>query len=191
MYGNLAMGSRRFSISYPRAVALAAALACVTALLPAAAAARDKAHSAAAETPGFFESIGRWFGQQADNFTSTFGGARSTVEEFGREASTAADKTVDSAKSAAKNAAKGAADAVASLPSTRFVSGYEKCRVAPNGAPDCGSAADAMCRTKGFKSGSSLDMTTAEVCPPKVWLAGRSTGPGCHTETFVSRALCQ
>ncbi len=177
------MGSKRVSISSPRMAAMAAVLTCVAVatLLPAAATARDKAR--AAEGPGFFESVGRWFDRQADNIKSTFGGARSQVEEFGREAGTAATKTV--------NNAKDAADAVATLPSTRFVSGHEKCRVAPNGAPDCGPAADAVCRTKGFKSGSSIDMTTAEVCPPKVWMAGRMSGPGCHTETFVSRALCQ
>jgi len=34
-------------------------------------------------------------------------------------------------------------------------------------------------------------MTTAEVCPPKVYMSGRSTGPECSMETFVSRAFCQ
>lgn len=183
--GNLAMSSKRVSVSGSRSAALAWAAVAVVTLLPAAAAARDKARPA--DDPGFFESIGRWFDQQADNFNSTFGGARSTVVEFGREAGMAASTTVHSAK----DAARGAANVMTSLPSTRFVSGYEKCRVAPNGAPDCGSAADAVCRRKGFKSGNSIDMTTAEVCPPKIYLAGRSSGPGCHTETFVSRALCQ
>ena len=37
----------------------------------------------------------------------------------------------------------------------------------------------------------SLDMTTADVCPAKVYMSGRSTGPECTTETFVSRAFCQ
>lgn len=188
------MGSKRVSILRSRAAAPAVALACVVAaalaalaVTPGPAAARDKSRGATTEESGFFESVGRWFDQQADQFESTFGGARSTVEEFGREAGMAANKTVDNAK----DVAKGAADAVARLPTTRVVSGHEKCRIAPNGAPDCGSAADAVCRVKGFNSGSSVDMTTAEVCPPKVWLAGRSKGPGCHTETFVSRALCQ
>jgi hypothetical protein len=53
------------------------------------------------------------------------------------------------------------------------------------------AAAEAVCKTKGFGSGKSVDMTTAEVCPPKVWMSGRTSGEGCHTETFVSRALCQ
>ena len=189
MDGNLAMGNKRISSSGLRAAAVAAVLSCVVAvlMLPAAAVARDKAHGPAAEEPGFFQNIGRWFDQQAKNVKATFGGARSTVEEFGHEAGIAADRTVDNAK----DVAKGAADVVGSIPSPRFVSGHEKCRLAPNGALDCGTAADAVCRTKGFTSGSSIDMTTAEVCPPKVWLAGQHSGPGCHTETFVSRALCR
>jgi hypothetical protein len=48
-----------------------------------------------------------------------------------------------------------------------------------------------MCKTKGFESGKSVDMTTADVCPAKVYMSGRSTGPECTTETFVSRAFCQ
>jgi hypothetical protein len=34
-------------------------------------------------------------------------------------------------------------------------------------------------------------MTTAEVCPAKVYMSGRSSGTECTTDTFVSRALCQ
>jgi hypothetical protein len=49
----------------------------------------------------------------------------------------------------------------------------------------------AVCKAKGFESGKSLDMTTAEVCPPKVLLSGRNSGAECRDETFVSRALCQ
>ena len=179
------MGSKRNSLSWVGTAATAAALALLSssaflaAMSPAVA--RDKAK--APENLSFFDTIGRWFDQQADNFSSTVGGARSTVEEFGHEAGMAAGRTV--------NGAKSAADAVASLPAARVVSGYEKCRIAPNGAPDCIAAADAVCRAKGFKSGSSVDMTTAEVCQPKVYLAGRNSGPGCHTETFVSRAFCQ
>ncbi|MEJ2116358.1 MAG: hypothetical protein P8Z80_01165 [Pseudolabrys sp.] len=165
--------------------ALICAATVVVALQPAMAG--EKHHQAAAQEPGFFERIERWFDRHAGAFKSTFGGARTTVEEFGREAGMAATTTVDSAKDAAKDAA----DAVGRLPSARVVSGYEKCRIAPNGAPDCGTAADSLCRAKGYKAGSSVDMTTAEVCPPKIYLAGRSSGPGCHTETFVSSALCR
>ena len=132
---------------------------------------------------GFFAAVGRWFSQQSANVNSTFKDARQKVEGFGQEAGAAAKSTVEGAKDAA--------GAVARIPNVRTVSGHEKCQVAPNGAPDCVAAANAICKTKGFDSGRSLDMTTAEICPPKVWMAGRSTGPECRMETFVSRAVCQ
>ncbi len=138
---------------------------------------------ASAEEPGFFGSIIQWFDRQTSNVGSSLKGAGSQVENFGHEAGVAARTTVDGAK--------GVGDAVVKIPGARVVSGHEKCQPAPNGAPDCLVAANAMCKTKGFESGKSVDMTTAEVCPAQVYLSGRSTGPGCHNETFVSRALCQ
>ncbi len=132
---------------------------------------------------GFLAAAGRWFGEQASKLGSGFKDARQNVEIFGREAGVAAKSTAQGAKDAA--------DAVVRIPAARSVSGHETCGVAPNGAPDCLAAADALCKGKGFASGKSLDMTTAEVCPPKVYASGRSTGPECKTETFVSRALCQ
>jgi hypothetical protein len=138
----------------------------------------------AADTePGFFENIGRWFEIQGDKFKSSFKDAGKTVETFGNDAAIAAKSTVEGAKDAA--------GAVARVPPARVVDGHEMCKNAPNGAPDCVTAATAMCKAKGFESGKSADMTTAEVCPPQVYLTGRNSGPGCKTETFVSRALCQ
>jgi hypothetical protein len=132
---------------------------------------------------GFFATINRWFEQQTANVNSSFKDARKKVEGFSSAAGDAAKTTVDGAKDAA--------GAVARISATRAVSGHEKCELAPNGAPDCLAAANIMCKGKGFDSGKSLDMTTAEVCPVKVYMSGRSTGPECTTETFVSRALCQ
>jgi hypothetical protein len=135
------------------------------------------------EDTGFFGAIGRWFDQTTDKMNSTFGDARKKFENFGREAGVAAKSTAEGAKDAA--------DAVARIPNVRVVTGHEKCVKAPNGAPDCLAAAVTMCKAKGFESGKSMDMTTAEVCPPKVLLSGRSSGPECRDETFVSRAICQ
>jgi hypothetical protein len=133
------------------------------------------------EEPGFFESIAGWLDR---NIGSAFQGAGKQVETFGHEAGVAAKTTV--------NNAKDAAGAVARIPAARVMSGHEKCQNAPNGAPDCVGAAERLCKAKGFENGKSLDMTTAEVCPPKVLLSGRSGTPGeCRDETFVSRALCQ
>jgi hypothetical protein len=133
--------------------------------------------------PGLFESVGRWFEEQGGKISSTFKDAGKKVDNFGHEAGVAAKTTVEGAKDAA--------GAVARIPTVRVVDGHEKCPNAPNGAPDCVTAATAMCKAKGFESGKSADMTTADVCPAQVYLSGRNSGPGCHTETFVSRALCQ
>lgn len=133
------------------------------------------------EESGFFESIAGWLDR---NIGSAFQGAGKQVETFGHEAGVAAKTTV--------NTAKDAAGAVARIPAARVMSGHEKCQNAPNGAPDCIGAAERLCKAKGFESGKSLDMTTAEVCPPKVLMSGRTGTPGeCRDETFVSRALCQ
>jgi tetrahydromethanopterin S-methyltransferase subunit F len=130
----------------------------------------------ARENESFMATVGRWFEEQTAN-------ARKKVESFGSAASDAAKTTVEGARDAA--------DAVARIPTARAVSGHEKCLMAPNGAPDCVSAANTICKARGFDSGKSVDMTTSEVCPAKVYISGRSTGPECKTETFVSRALCQ
>jgi hypothetical protein len=136
-----------------------------------------------AEEPGFVESVGHWFGEQFDKLGSSFKDAGKKVSNIGHEAGVAAETTVEGAKDAA--------NAVVRIPSTRMISGHEKCEAAPNGAPDCVAAATAICKKNGFGKGKSMDMTTAEVCPAQVYLSGRNSGPDCRTETFVSRALCQ
>jgi len=135
------------------------------------------------QNEGFIAAVSRWFEEQTTNVNSTFRDARKKLEGFSSAAGDAAKTTVDGARDAA--------DAVARIPNARTVNGHEKCPPAPNGAPDCVTAATAICKAKGFGSGKSVDMTTAEICPPKVYMSGRSTGPECTTETFVSRALCQ
>jgi hypothetical protein len=164
-------------------VTLGAVFACALLLSAAAAMAQHAGAPPAKEPPGFFTRMGQWFDQGAQNFNAGIKSLRDRFTTFGHDASVAARDTVDNTKAAA--------DAVARLPNTRVVRGHAKCRRAPNGAPDCVAAAVAVCKKKGFKGGSSVDMTTAEVCPAKVYLAGRNSGPGCHTETFVSRAICQ
>ena len=138
---------------------------------------------AAAEKPGFFGAIGRWLDDQTSTLGSHLKGARTGVENLGNEAGVAAKTTVEGAKDAA--------GAVTRIPTSRVLTGHEKCASAPNGAPDCVIAANAICKTNGFESGKSVDTTTTEVCPPQVYLSGQSSGPECRKETFVSRALCQ
>lgn len=131
----------------------------------------------------FFDKLGHWFGRRADDLNATLQGAGSTVKNIGAGAGAAARSTVDTARDAA--------GAVVKIPGARVVRGHAKCVVAPNGAPDCVAAANEVCKSKGYASGSSVDMTTAENCPPRVWMSGRLSGPECTTETFVSKAVCQ
>jgi len=130
------------------------------------------------QSEGFFGSVSRWLEEQTANMSASFKDARKRVEGFSNAAGDAAKTTVEG-------------DAVVRIPTARAISGHEKCQLAPNGAPDCVAAANTICKAKGFGSGKSLDMTTAEVCPAKVYMSGRTSGPECTTDTFVSRALCQ
>jgi hypothetical protein len=179
------MDIKRVLICHPKRAALAGAFSCALAaavmLMTAAVFAQEPGSGAnSAAEPSIFATIGRWLDRQAENIDASFEDAGRGFEEFGYEAGIAAHTT-----------AKNAADAVTRLPKTNVATGHAKCGIAANGAPDCLAAAESVCKASGFRTGKSLDMTTAEICPPKVYLAGRNSGPGCHTETFVSRALCQ
>jgi hypothetical protein len=110
-----------------------------------------------------------------------------------------AGETIGATSSAAGDLARGvtsgvtdAAGTVARLPLTNVVAGFQRCAVAGNGAPDCGVASVALCQSKGFSTGSSIDITSSRKCPASVWAQGREPTPGeCQDESFVSRAMCQ
>jgi hypothetical protein len=73
-----------------------------------------------------------------------------------------------------------------------MVKGRVVCPVAGNGAPDCKTASDRLCQSKGFKEGKSMDTDAAQSCSAKVMIPGRKPEEGdCKTENFVTRALCQ
>ena len=152
----------------------------------------------APEKPGVFQSIGRFFDQGASNFRDHLRGAKRKMDELGDDAAANNKAISDQAAKVGQGAAdvgKGAADAtvnamgaVAKLPTARMMSGRERCNIAPNGAPDCVTAAEALCRKHGFTSGKSMDFTSAEECPVRT-LLGQSDE--CTTLTFISRAMCQ
>ena len=157
----------------------------VLALLPAAALAQETTPAAPPAVPqsGFFANVGRWLDQQAASAKTAWQGMGAQVRNFGREAGIAAKTGADTAQQAA--------GAMTKLHNARVVTGYERCGVAANGAPDCQPAVNALCRSHGLERGTSLEMTAAEDCPVKVYLAGRNNGAECTSFTFVSRALCQ
>ena len=125
-------------------------------------------------------SIGRFIDQSISNVGAGIRGAGDAV---------------GGASSAAGGFAKGvgdAAGAVARLPLARTVSGWEPCPLAANGAPDCEAASIALCKTKGFSTGKSVDITAAQKCPAVVWIEKRQPKEGeCKDEAFVSKAICQ
>lgn len=106
-----------------------------------------------------------------------------------------AGDTIGATTNAAGDIAKGVTDAagtVARLPATNVVTGHELCPVAPNGAPDCDGATLALCKSKGFSRGNSVDITSAFKCPAQMWREGRAPNPQeCRDESFVSKAVCQ
>ena len=106
-----------------------------------------------------------------------------------------AGETLSATTSAAGGLAKGVTDAagtVARLPATNIVAGHEFCAIAPNGAPDCEGASLALCKSKGFSRGNSVDITSSFKCPAQMYREGRAPNPQeCRDESFVSKAVCQ
>ncbi|HLI99102.1 MAG TPA: hypothetical protein VKT76_05260 [Bradyrhizobium sp.] len=102
-------------------------------------------------------------------------------------------ETLDDLNTRAKEAAKDAGESLSRLARPASVAtGRVKCPPSPNGASDCKVAADALCQAKGFKEGKSLTTDSVEACSPKVLIPGRARKPDdCHTDNYVSRALCQ
>jgi len=73
-----------------------------------------------------------------------------------------------------------------------IVKGRQVCPVAANGAPDCKTASDRLCQSKGFKEGKSMDTDAAQSCSAKAMMPGRKPEEGdCRTDNYVTRALCQ
>jgi hypothetical protein len=141
---------------------------------------------------GFFDAFGNWVQQGAANVGAGFGAVVGAVgEQAGQVAKGAADAASSTAKGAA-DVARDTATGVTKLPVTGVIGGRERCILAPNGAPDCRVAAEALCRAKGYVGGTSVDFETVEKCPPPYRVSGRNTPEGvCTMEHFVTRALCQ
>jgi hypothetical protein len=107
--------------------------------------------------------------------------------------SKSAGETLDDLNARTKDAVKGAGDALSRLTRTgAMVSGRTACPAGGDGTPDCKSAADQLCKAKGYGEGKSLNTDSAEKCSAKVLIPGRQRKPDdCHTDTYVTTALCQ
>ena len=150
---------------------------------------------AAAERPGFLHQLRQWWEQSISGLSAGMQDARSKVENLNQKSTdavkNAATATQDAMKSTAE-ATKDAASTLLKLPNTRAIEIRERCAPAPNGAPDCQTAAANACRSKGFSGGQPLDVVSAEKCPPATVLSAQKLGEiDCPIETVVSRALCR
>jgi hypothetical protein len=138
--------------------------------------------------PGFLDAVGRFLGESVSDLNK---GAQDVIGALGNKAGDVAKGTAD----AAKDAAGATADAVNSavrLPAGQMTSGRARCVPVQDGAPDCQAAAEALCRSKGFATGSSVDIQSEQKCSAQVWLSGRGPSASrCRNEPFVTRALCQ
>ena len=127
--------------------------------------------------PGFIDAVGRWFEDGASKFKSGMQDAQEKLGNLGNQA---------------REAAKEATGSVSALPNARARTGRERCMSAQNGAPDCQTAAVALCRGGGFASGKILDTQSEQKCSAKPFLEGRAPNSAdCPTEIFVTRAMCQ
>jgi hypothetical protein len=194
--------------AWKRRSAFVFAACCWLALMLPPAGAQDSAPPPASVEPppppppraGLFEAIGRWVDRSTTNFSDHLRGAKRSMDDLGDKASANSKEMTDQAAKVGQGAAdigknavdatKNAVDAVAKLPAARMISGRERCALAPNGAPDCVTAAEALCRKQGFSTGKSMDFTSAEECPVRT-LVGEASRDQCFTVTFISRAMCQ
>ena len=160
-----------------------------------------------AETPaGPLDALGRWIGKSVSTagagINAAWRGTITGIGGIGTQAGTAAKGAGEAATTVAKGAAdvaKGAATGAAEvastaarLPGSHIATGRERCTIAPNGAPDCRAAAVALCKSKSFNGGTSVEFEDVENCPASVLLAGkRPEERSCPTEYFVTKSLCQ
>lgn len=158
---------------------------------------------APAEGPGgFVYAFGRWWDSTRGKFEDLAkqpNDPAHAAAAAGHDAMQGAAEATKGAATATQNALKDAAEATKDaatslfrLPGVRVVEVHQRCAIAPNGAPDCQSAATNVCRAKGFSDGHPVGVQSSENCPPAVWMSGRQPVPGeCPEETVVLMVACQ
>jgi hypothetical protein len=137
-----------------------------------------------AAKPGLFGAIGRWMDNSIGNVSSGWSSARDAVGGIGNRAG-------DAAKGAAGAARDAAAAAAGVITPGSLVSGRQHCIRSANGGPDCDTASEALCRTKGFTTGSSVHIQSEQKCPVWGWINGEKPVGKCNTETYVTRVMCR
>lgn len=129
----------------------------------------------------FFDKLNRWWDKSASDF-------KQSIEEQNakwRELNARNEKAAKDAAAASREAAA----AFKNLSNTRMVEGRQVCEPAANGSPDCQTAAETLCRSKGFATGKSADITTSRKCSIRGML--HRDGSECKVETVMTKAACQ
>jgi hypothetical protein len=134
---------------------------------------------------GFFDALGKWWDQSAADFDANLKKMKSDIDAANERNA----KAVREATQGAATATKEATDAITKLSTSRIVEGKERCTLAPNGSPDCGPAAEAICKAKGYKTGQSANVESARKCSARALLTRNDAD--CTNETIVTRAACQ
>jgi hypothetical protein len=136
------------------------------------------------DKPGFLHQLKVWW----DDSLGFFGKGLEKSGDVTKGAAGAAGDVVKGAVEGTKNAAT----AIVKLPNTRMIDVREHCDKAPNGAPDCETAAAKGCRGKGFGGGHPLDVRTEKKCDLTALQSGQIPSErDCSVETTVTRAVCQ
>lgn len=149
------------------------------------------------------EAFGRWWEDSAAQFKQSVDDSnakwrqsveesnakwRQSVEENNAKWRQSVDDLNARNEKAAKDAAA-AAEAFGNLSKIRMVEGRQVCETAANGAPDCQTAAEIFCKSKGFTTGKSADITTTRKCSARSLI--RRESYGCKVETVMIKAACQ
>jgi hypothetical protein len=130
---------------------------------------------------GFFDAVERWWDQSQAEFKAGFEKMKNQIDALNARSAKAARE--------AQDATKEATDALMKLPNTRIIEGEEICVLAPNGSPDCQSAADKICRSKGFAGGKTANVEVTRKCSARALLS--RSEEDCTNETIVTKAACQ
>jgi hypothetical protein len=120
--------------------------------------------------PGLLDKLGDWLRDSTDGVSTGLKDTQQRIQDLN----------------------KGTLDTLTNIPVAGFTTGRALCPRSANGAPDCYAATDKLCKDKGYNTGRSLDIESAETCNPRIYLPGYQRKAGdCRLETFVTRAACQ
>jgi hypothetical protein len=125
------------------------------------------------ENPGLIHEMGKLF-EKSLSILPSMKSPHETIDDLNARAKDAGDALSRMARPAS------------------MVTGRARCPVSADGAPDCKTASDTLCRAKGFKEGKSLSSDSAATCSAKILIPGRTRKPDdCRTDHYVTLALCQ